>query len=86
MHEPIIRMEDVTKTFPGGVVALDRVSLGIQPGEWVAIMGASGSGKSTLLNLIGCLDRPTQGVIRVSQQPMFELQRKLSATGGSFGE
>jgi putative ABC transport system ATP-binding protein len=64
MREPIIVMEDVTKRFPG-IVALDRVTLTIQPGEWMAIMGASGSGKSTLLNLIGCLDRPTSGRIAV---------------------
>ena len=65
MREPIIVMEDVTKRFPG-IVALDRVTLTIQPGEWMAIMGASGSGKSTLLNLIGCLDRPTSGRIAVA--------------------
>ena len=65
MHEAIITMKDVTKTFPGPVVALDRVSLTIQPGEWAAVMGASGSGKTTLLNLLGCLDRPTQGHIAI---------------------
>lgn len=61
MGEAVISMEGVTKAFPGPVVALDRVSLTIQSGEWVAVMGASGSGKTTLLNLIGCLDRPTGG-------------------------
>src|SRR5574341_626044 len=84
MHEPIIRMEDVTKIFPGGVVALDRVAVAIHPGEWVAIMGASGSGKSTLLNLIGCLDRPTRGRItidgievgRFTEAQLTELRRE----------
>ena len=57
----IITAEDVTKSFPGGVVALDRVGLAVQPGEWIAVMGASGSGKTTLLNLIGCLDLASGG-------------------------
>ena len=62
--QPAIRFADVTKIYPlpaGDVLALDRVSFSVQPGEFVAIMGPSGSGKSTLLNLIGCLDVPTSG-------------------------
>lgn len=63
---PIIRLADVTKIYPmpaGDVLALDRVSLDVMPGEFIAIMGPSGSGKSTLLNLIGCLDVPSAGEI-----------------------
>jgi putative ABC transport system ATP-binding protein len=66
--------------YPGGVTALSDVSLDIFAGELVAIIGPSGSGKSTLLNVIGTLDRPTSGVVRIGGQDVAALgDRYLSA-------
>jgi putative ABC transport system ATP-binding protein len=65
---PVLDVEDVTKSYPGEppVEALRQVSLSIGPGELVGIVGPSGSGKTTLLQLMGTLDRPTSGRIRVT--------------------
>jgi putative ABC transport system ATP-binding protein len=61
---PVIRLESITKTYGMGgnsVHALRQVSLTVEAGDMIAIVGASGSGKSTLMNLLGCLDTPTAG-------------------------
>jgi putative ABC transport system ATP-binding protein len=66
---PVIEVREVSKTYHVSddivVRALDRVSLRIQAGEYVAIMGSSGSGKSTLMHILGCLDSPTSGTYRL---------------------
>ena len=62
--EPVIRIVDVAKRYVIGqnvVNALDGVTFGVRTGEFLAIMGSSGSGKSTMLNILGCLDRPSEG-------------------------
>lgn len=81
---PLVIAENLTKDYPRGVRALDHVSLEVEVGEWVSIMGASGSGKSTLINLIGCLDKSTKGrvvidgteVTKLSQRDLAQFRRE----------
>lgn len=77
MTEPIIRVEEVSKIYGSGetaVRALDGLSVEVQTGEFVAVMGPSGCGKSTLLNLLGALDQPTQGTVRVAGEDLSILK------------
>ncbi|MER5930920.1 ABC transporter ATP-binding protein [Streptomyces sp. NPDC002054] len=77
---PVIELSGVSKSYPGGVHALRGVDLRIDRGELAAIVGPSGSGKSTLLHLIGTLDKPTTGTVRVAGHDVGVLSdRRLSA-------
>jgi putative ABC transport system ATP-binding protein len=76
MSDLVIEGDKLTKVYRMGEIdvhALRGVSLGIQRGEVVSIMGPSGSGKSTLMNIIGCLDRPTSGTYLLNQELVSDL-------------
>jgi putative ABC transport system ATP-binding protein len=66
MDQAVINLEKVTKVYAGGTRALNEVTLSFEKDEWTTIMGPSGSGKTTLLNIIGCLDLPTSGTVRIA--------------------
>ncbi len=83
--EPVLSVEGVSRTYPGGVTALDDVSLTVRAGEMLAIVGPSGSGKSTLLNIMGTLDLPTSGRLRIAGHEVTALSdRRLSALRGRW--
>jgi len=76
--QPVVQLEDIHKIYDTGEVevhAVRGVSLAMQPGEFIAVLGASGSGKSTLMNIAGCLDRPTSGCYRLDSQDVSVLGR-----------
>ena len=81
-NPPVITMRDMTKIYRMGeseVKALNDVSLTVQTGEYVAIIGASGSGKSTLMNMIGLLDRPTSGSYQIRAKETSSLNKNEQA-------
>src|SRR5712692_10558709 len=75
----VIEIDRLSKHYSMGagetVRALDEVSLTADAGEWIAIMGPSGSGKTTLLNILGCLDQPTSGSVRIGSTDIAKLSR-----------
>ena len=75
----IINIKNLKKTFDNGkIIALDGVNLQVDEGEFISIMGPSGSGKSTLLNMIGALDRPDSGMIKVAGRNLMK-EKDLSS-------
>src|SRR5947199_7443781 len=82
-NNSLVHVERVEKVFHRGseeIHVLSNLDLTVAKGEFLALMGPSGSGKSTLLNLIGGLDRPTRGSVRIAGEPVDQLSdRKLAA-------
>lgn len=80
---PVVDLQGIQKTYGEGTnrhIVLDRVSLTIEAGEYVTILGPSGSGKSTLMNIIGCLDVASSGVYRLQEQLVHDLSEGQLAT------
>jgi putative ABC transport system ATP-binding protein len=77
---PVLEIRDLAKRYPGGVDALRGVALMVEEGELLAVVGPSGSGKSTLLHIMGTLDRPSAGIVRVAGHDVATLSdRRLAA-------
>ncbi|MFD9606356.1 ABC transporter ATP-binding protein [Streptomyces sp. NPDC059970] len=78
---PVLQLDEVTKIYPGAtpVVALDKASFTIRQGELVTIVGPSGSGKSTLLQVMGTLDRPTSGTVRIVGEDVAKMSDRALA-------
>ena len=79
MAEHVILMKDVKKTYAMGeeqVHALRGISFAVNAGEFLSIMGPSGSGKSTCMNMIGCLDRPTGGIVKIGGKETAKMSEK----------
>lgn len=69
----IVEARNLKKVYPNGTVALKNVNISIRSGEFIGIMGPSGSGKSTLLHILGGLDRPSEGYVKVFGEEIHKL-------------
>ena len=77
--EPVVEVTDLVREFSTGsttIRAVDGITFRVEPGELIAVRGRSGSGKTTLLSLIGTLDKPTQGSVRVTGMPVSEMPER----------
>ena len=75
----LIQLEDVRKTYRRGsetIAAVDGVSLSVEEGDFVSVVGPSGSGKTTLMNLIGCVEKPAGGIVRIDGQDVSLLDER----------
>ncbi|MDR2373783.1 MAG: ABC transporter ATP-binding protein [Bifidobacteriaceae bacterium] len=72
---PLLEIADLSKVY-GPLKALDQVTLNVDQGEWLSIVGPSGSGKTTLMNIVGCMDQPTAGAVRLDGRDLSALGAK----------
>ncbi|MEP7162169.1 MAG: cell division ATP-binding protein FtsE [Candidatus Moraniibacteriota bacterium] len=75
-RKPIVRFEDVSKIYPGNIVALEKVSFEIEPGEFISLVGISGAGKSTLLKMIYAEETPSEGEVYFKERSVKSINRK----------
>src|SRR5262249_7350023 len=81
---PRVALDEVTKVFPGGTVAVDQLSLEIEDGEFMILVGSSGCGKTTALRMIAGLEKPTVGSIWIGQQVVNEVSARARDIGLVF--
>ncbi|MFX0181856.1 MAG: ABC transporter ATP-binding protein [Candidatus Hodarchaeota archaeon] len=75
MKERFIQANDLSKVYDGNTRALNNVNITIAEGEWTSLVGPSGSGKTTLLNMVGCLDKPTEGSVEINGTIVTDLDQ-----------